>query len=612
MLKNRNFSLFFKINLFITILIFMVFLFFNNTYTYLSFAVTLLGIISTAVTLYIILYLLLFIFSGTKKFGLYLSALLFIVTDLALVVDLFIYKLFHFHINAMVLNILTSPDAMDSIQTGVMPLVVVVVMIVIFVLFELYLMKKILKVEEGYKRELNSRLNRFMVIPIALLIVTEKVSYGMASLFSKNEIISKFKVVPLYQPLTFTKVAARYFGFKAEEQAKYSIKTTADLNYPLKPLKIEKQKEKFNIFIIAMDALKYSILDENLTPNINALAKDSLVFKEHYSGGDATRFGIFSLMYGLNSTYWFSFLNSNQKPLLFDVLKELNYKIDIFSSTNTNWPEFRKTCYVDIQDSIHDNFEGLPWKKDEQNTALFLKSFEENSSSKQRFSFIFLDSPHGYSYPESYNLYGVEKSDINYMAISEGSDELKKTVKRYKNAVNYNDMLVGKMIAKFKEKNLYDNSLIIFTSDHGQEFYEQGNFGHNTSFSKGQTHVPFFIKLPKSLEDKGLKEKKGELSSHQDVVPTLLTLLGVTNLPKEYSNGKNLFAKNFHREYVFSANWTDSAVITKELTYVFSNLPNKMFNNQIRDSRTYKKLKGEKSNSKLILDTIDENRKFLK
>jgi hypothetical protein len=37
-----------------------------------------------------------------------------------------------------------------------------------------------------------------------------------------------------------------------------------------------------------------------------------------------------------------------------------------------------------------------------------------------------------------------------------------------------------------------------------------------------------------------------------------------------------------------------------------------MFNNQIRDSRTYKKLKGEKSNSKLILDTIDENRKFLK
>ena len=611
MLTNRNFSLFFKINLLFTTLIFSFFLFFNEGYTLLSFVMMLLGVVSTSVTLYIIFYLFLVLFSKTKKFVLYLSTLVFVTANVALVVDIFIYKLFHFHINAMVLNILTSPDAIDSIQIGVMPLFVFVMLIVLFVWFEFYLIKKIRALDDGYKEKLNGKLNSFMVLPIVLVIISEKVSYGVASLFSQSEIVSKFKVIPLYQPLTFTKVASKYFDFKVEEQAKYSVSTTANLNYPLKPLNIEKQESQFNIFIIAMDSLKYTVLDENLTPNIRVLEKDSLVFNHHYSGGNATRFGIFSLIYGLNPTYWFSFLNANQKPVLFDVLKKLNYKIDIFSSTNTNWPEFRKTCYVDIQDSIHDSFKGVPWKKDEQSTALFLKSFE-TSYSEPRFSFIFLDAPHGYSYPETHNRYKIEEGEINYMAISDGSDELKKSIKRYKSAVYYNDMLVGKMIAKFKEKNLYDNSLIIFTSDHGQEFYEQGNFGHNTSFSEGQTHVPFIVKLPKILQNKGLKQKEDELSSHQDVLPTLLTLLGVTNGVDEYSNGKDLFSNSFNREYVFSANWNNSAVITKELTYVFSNLPNKMFNNEIRDTQTYEVLKGKKTKSQLILDTINENRKFLK
>ena len=56
------------------------------------------------------------------------------------------------------------------------------------------------------------------------------------------------------------------------------------------------------------------------------------------------------------------------------------------------------------------------------------------------------------------------------------------------------------MIEAIKRKGLYDDALIIFTSDHGQEFFEYGNFGHNTSFSLAQTHIPMMIKLPKIMQ----------------------------------------------------------------------------------------------------------------
>jgi membrane-anchored protein YejM (alkaline phosphatase superfamily) len=539
--------------------------------------------------------------------------LLFVLTDIALIVDFFIYKLFHFHINAMVLNILTSPDALDSIQAGVLPFILSIVLIIGFIFLELQILNRIKKRNDTYKIALNSKINKLITIPFILIIFTEKISFGLATLFSKNQLIIPFKVIPLYQPLTFNKIASKYFSFTGEKQAQFSLKTNSDLNYPLQPLILDNQQIDFPIFIIASDSVKYDIINQELTPNIINFANDALVFKHHYSGGNSTRFGIFSLIYGLNATYWFSFLNSNQKPLLFDILQKRAYDISIFSSTDTNWPEFRKTCYVNIQNKITDKFEGAPWKKDEQSTSCFIENISDKNTRQKHFSFIFLDSPHGYSYPPDANTYNAPNGEVNYLAITKESQELQTVEKRYKNAVHYNDKLFGKLISSLKKNKLYDNALIIYTSDHGQEFFEQGNFGHNTAFSKPQIHIPLLIKLPKSLQGiVDTSQINNSLTSHQDIIPTLLTLLGVQNNPTEYSNGYNLFSKDFHRDYIFSANWNNNAIVTKETISVFSNLPNKIFNNEVRDSKTYKKSKNKKTQSKYILDVIQENKKFLK
>jgi membrane-anchored protein YejM (alkaline phosphatase superfamily) len=591
--------------------LFLSFLWHYQGYTFTSLLLSILAAISSATILYLLFYIILLPFAWSKKWVLYLSALLFIVADIALIIDFFIYKLFHFHINAMVLNILTSPDAMDSIQTGVLPLILAIVLLFLFIWLELKLLKNIQNRPLAIKRIQHTKHNKYILMTLLFIILIEKISFGMASLYSKNEYIIPFKVIPLYQPLTFNKIAAKYFGFTAEKQAQFSIKTTSDLNYPLTPLKLDNKAIDFNIFIIASDSLKYDAINIDNTPNIMHFAKDALTFEHHYSGGNSTRFGIFSLIYGLNATYWFSFLNSNQKPLLFDILKKQAFDINIISSTNTNWPEFRKTCYVDVQKHIKDDFKGSPWQKDAQSTKHFIKQVSDKNITQHRFSFIFLDSPHGYDYPPEENKYQASDDEVNYLAITEGSSELHTIEKRYKNAVYYNDILFGKMIQALKDNDLYDNALILYTSDHGQEFYEQGNFGHNTAFSNGQIHIPLLIKLPKSLQNLSQSAAIHKLTSHQDIAPTLLSLLGVTNPTSTYSNGFNLLSKDFNRDYIFCANWNSNAILTNETVSIFSNKPNKIFNNEVREQPSYKKI-NQKSKSTLLLDVIKENKKFLK
>jgi len=617
-IPNRNFPLFFKANLLLTIVIFLLFLQYNNNYQIVDFSLAFLGAISSAAIVYALLYVFLFVFRFTGHFGLYLSAFIFILINMALLVDFFIYKLFKFHINGMVINILTSPDAMDSIQAGITPVIAFAGFIIAFILFELYLIKKIIKTDNTFKLRLNRKLNKLIILPLVFIVLTEKVAYGLSSLVSNTAILSKFKVIPLYQPLTFDRMVEKYFDYKPKIKANNTIQLNANINYPLKPIELIDKPHKVNIFIFAYDSVKSTVINRETAPNLHAFKQESIVLNNHHSGGNTTRFGIYSLMYGLNASYWFPFADAKKGAVLFDVLKQLNYQINITSSTNTNWPEFKNTCYIQIQDSIKDDFDGVPWKKDEQANNYFKDWLDQQDIEKPLFSFLFFDAPHGYSFPEEVNPFGASSERLNYLTLKAESDEIKTVRKQYKNAIFYDDKLFGEMLDKLKSKGLYKDSLVIFTSDHGQEFFEFGDFGHNTNFSTAQTQVPMVVKLPdfmrKEIELPSSLSGNilNSLSSHQDVVPTLLSLIGVKNKPTDYSNGKNIFNKNYLRQYAVSSNWTKNSIITNDRIYVFSNTPDKIFSNEIRDRKNYQPILDAASDSKKIIQVINENKQFLK
>jgi membrane-anchored protein YejM (alkaline phosphatase superfamily) len=77
---------------------------------------------------------------------------------------------------------------------------------------------------------------------------------------------------------------------------------------------------------------------------------------------------------------------------------------------------------------------------------------------------------------------------------------------------------------------------VVITGDHGEEFMEQGRWGHNSTFVDEQVRVPLVLWVPgRAAQQESLR------TSHSDLLPTLLPLLGVKNPKQDYSIGRSLF-----------------------------------------------------------------------
>ncbi len=607
----QSISFFLRINFFITTIIYLAFLTFNHDGKLTTQLFSIMATISTSATIYLIIYLLFRLFFYFSRTITYTLAIVFFTINSALLIDFIIYKVWKFHINAMVVNILTSPAAYDSLQLNSSGILIAGLSLFFLLYIEYILYKFIQKIEIKKLSNFNKKFNYILIPLLFIIVLTEKIIFGLASVYKKQYILESVKPIPLYQPLTFSHLAEKYLDVKIDKNKNQSliIQKSSQLNYPLHKIELKKDTNSPNIFIFMFDAARESILNQEVSPNVINFSKESLVFKNHISGGNATRFGIFSIFYGLNSTYWFNFLNAQKEPIFFQVLKEKSYQTKIISSTTTKWPEFRQTTYYGIQNSIEDDFEGEPYEKDQQCFKSFKKWMENVDNKQPIFSFVFLDSPHGYSYPDKFEKFkpNMGNNGLNYLNVKK--DDKKELLNSYKNAIYFNDKLFGDMIDILKNKDLYKNSIIIFSSDHGQEFFEYGSFGHNSSFSKAQINSPFIMKLPNN-EPKTITK----MTSHLDVVPSLLTLLGVKNPPKDYSLGFDMLSDNYHRKYSYVANWNKNAIITANYTHVYSNLPNEIFKNEVRENQTYKKIKNKTNDNieTILLEVLEQNRRFIK
>ncbi len=508
----------------------------------------------------------------------------------------------------MVLNILLSPDAMDSMQWGVVTTIVTFAIVGVLIYFEYFTYKKVMNASPDTLKNFNKKSAKWLIPLLFLIILSDKVIYGFANMYQKLAVLESTKPIPLYQPMDFTGTMEDVFGLKAPEKKvhRLGINEKSKLNYPTQALSFDGMKP-VNIFIVFMDSVRSDVFNAKVMPNTYALAKESTVLKNHFSGGNTTRFGIFSLFYGINSSYWFAFLNAQKGPVFFDALNAMDYQSHIFSATKTSWPEFDRTVYFNVSKHISDHYTGTPYEKDEQLTQDFIQWLEAQDSSKPIFSFLFLDAPHGYSSPPSYKPFQPEYGEINYMSIDESDRE--SILNQYKNATYYDDMLLGKVIESLKAKGIYDNSIIIVSSDHGQEVYEHGKIGHNSAYNIEQTQVPLIMRFPQ-----GRHQEIESMSSHIDLVPTLLSYMGLKAKVESYSNGYNVLDSTFSRDYVYLGNWNENALMTQKYSYIFSNLPNEMFRNEIRSLPEYKKVKKthDESVEPMLMKVLDENRHFIR
>ena len=137
----------------------------------------------------------------------------------------------------------------------------------------------------------------------------------------------------------------------------------------------------------------------------------------------------------------------------------------------------------------------------------------------------------------------------------------------YMAAINRLDENVGRLVAKLKEKGLYENSILIYTSDHGSHFKTR-NLEYKRSCHDSATHTPLIIRG--GPFQGGKKEER--LVSLIDLPPTMLDLAGIP-IPKSYmghSLVRELAGEEPERDCVFiqiSESQCGRAIRTKQYKY---------------------------------------------
>ncbi|TET67714.1 MAG: hypothetical protein E3J45_04425 [Candidatus Zixiibacteriota bacterium] len=94
----------------------------------------------------------------------------------------------------------------------------------------------------------------------------------------------------------------------------------------------------------------------------------------------------------------------------------------------------------------------------------------------------------------------------------------------YDSEIEHLDTSLGYLFEYLKEKNLYDNSLIVLASSHGEEFFEHRGWGHYATAYEELVHIPLIIKLPHGEREGVVCE---QMARSVDIPPTILTQVGL-------------------------------------------------------------------------------------
>ncbi|HBG78973.1 MAG TPA: hypothetical protein DDW84_09090 [Phycisphaerales bacterium] len=485
--------------------------------------------------------------------------------------DRFIFNMYDFHINGFVWNLISTPGGIESMGGDPATTLSFILIIAGFLAIQsvlLLLMLNVRRFENFSQRFFSKRNVNIAIIIFILLGLFQAGAYGISYARSYDPILNSSEAFPFYIPVTFTKlVKSLGMDVKRQPQKLEAKNKSLGINYPLNPITRAAGSKNYNIVWLVAESLRADMVDANIMPKTWAFSQKSISFQNHYSGGNGTRMAMFAMFYGLYGNYWFGFLNEERSPVLIDLLIENNYQMDMFSSAKFSYPEFDKTIFARLPKSeLHDDSEltgGEGWQKDRQNIAKLLDFLKNRDPNRPFMTFMFFESPHArYYFPPENVIRPDYLTEFNYATVNLNRDaQLIKN--RYINSCNHLDSQFAVIFDYLKQSNLLENTIVIIAGDHGEEFMEKGRWGHNSAFNDEQVCPPLILWAP------GEKPRtEPRLSSQLDIPATVMSLLGVTNPPSDYSLGFNLLGSDY-RKFTVISGWNTLAYVDDEYKAVF-------------------------------------------
>ncbi|MEW6145384.1 MAG: sulfatase-like hydrolase/transferase [Thermodesulfobacteriota bacterium] len=317
-----------------------------------------------------------------------------------------------------------------------------------------------------------------------------------------------------------------------------------------------------HVILISIDTLRSDALssygsERISTPNIDGLAMDGALFKNAYSAAPWTLPSFSSMMTGVSPTVHKTIAFDSVLPEKFktiaEYLRDSGYYTAAIGDNFYLHPEFNidqgfmEYNFYPRRQMIVDSFGAFlikktypramnPYASTGELTDMAIDWIGKNRDS-DFFLWVHYYDPHlPYTPPREYiSKDAVPDGFIGYKlesasAIRDGhfapNASQRKWIKElYDAEVRYVDANVGRLLDAFKENSLYKSSLIILTSDHGEEFWDHGGFEHGHTLYNELIHVPLIVKLPGRHTGIIVEEEV----TTQSLMPTVLDIVRIPN-----------------------------------------------------------------------------------
>lgn len=324
-----------------------------------------------------------------------------------------------------------------------------------------------------------------------------------------------------------------------------------DLSFWFNPVIFKKPDEGRNVILISIDTLRADHLGcygykRKTSPNVDLLADDGVLFLNTFCDSPWTLPSHVSMFTSLNALHHGVNGLGNRMPSSLISLADILRKKNVFSTAFTGGGKVSARFGLSKGfDSYGESQETIYAKHAAEHLFNRTSRWIDQNGNKNFFLFLHTYQVHGpYIPPPPYDemflerriddkpeflkeVLGTQKNKFR----SVDEEDRESVISLYDGGIRYTDeYLIGPLIAKLKELDLYDRSMIIFTSDHGEEFYEHRGWEHSHSLYNELIKIPLIIKFPDS---RFRGEKIDYIARLVDIVPTVLDVLEIENSESE-------------------------------------------------------------------------------
>lgn len=472
---------------------------------------------------------------------------LFLITisSIISIIDIELYRNWGFRIDNTVLLYIESPK--ESLASTPSWLFLLLLVLVVFLVWITYIFYK--KFVERALIKLNHAkwyyIPVFLLLPV-LLIIPIRGGIGIAPInqgavyFSKYQFANHAALNVLWNfgKSVIYKNDAQSVNFMSDDEANKNYNSLFSKN-SLHPIIIEStssliKPDKPNIVIIILESFTASVVESvgglpNVTPELNKLSHEGILFSNFYANGDRSDKGIVSILSGYPAQPTASIIKNSKKteklPFLSKELEKMDYSTGFYYGGDINFANMNSYFVIGGYDTIvsldaYDKSE-LSSKWGAHDHITFNKFFEDiNDLNSPFFRVMFTLSSHEpYDVPHKSKFY---KSDAN---------------SRFLNSIHYTDSCLGDFIQKAKQTAWWNNTWFILVADHGSRL------PGNTSYSsKRKFKIPMLWLGGSVITDTIINKTASQIDIPLMIGNQLGKDFSSFNFSKDILNGQNGFA----------------------------------------------------------------------